>query len=341
MWVYYMQPLAQDPSLSLPERLISLAYPLLDLLLLIVLVRLLLTRGARNGSMGWLVASTIMLLGADAWFTQLSTTSGYQAGDLVDGLWLLAYVCWGVAALHPSTARELTPFYDAAVKPSRVRIALLATAGLVLPALLWFRAAHGLDTEPALALGSLLVFGLTAIRMALLVREVETKAATLAVQGSALEAALARKHDLEEQLRRQAFNDDLTGLANRRFFGDRLQQALLRGERSLHSVALLFVDVDDSRPSTTPTVTAPEIEFCARWVRASRAACERATPWLVGAGTSSPCSSGMRTVPRRPSRRRSEFRLPWPHPLPATKETFGSEAPWGWCSKAPATPTPC
>lgn|GEM_PF-4219833 len=87
-----MQPLAQDPSLSLPERLISLAYPLMDLLLLIVLVRLLLTRRARDGSMGWLVASTIMLLGADAWFTLLSTTSGYQAGDLVDGLWLLAYV---------------------------------------------------------------------------------------------------------------------------------------------------------------------------------------------------------------------------------------------------------
>lgn len=244
-WVYYMQPLAQDPSLSLPERLISLAYPLMDLLLLIVLVRVLLTRGARNGSMGWLVASTIMLLGADAWFTLLSTTSGYQAGDLVDGLWLLAYVCWGVAALHPSTAKEPTPRHEEAVKPSRLRIALLATAGLVLPALLWFRAAHGLDTEPALAFGSLLVFSLIATRMALLVREVETKAVKLAVQGRALEAALAQKHDLEDQLRRQAFYDDLTGLANRTLFGDRLQQAMLRGDRSFHSVALLFIDVDD------------------------------------------------------------------------------------------------
>lgn len=147
-WVYYMQPLAQDLSLSLPERLISLAYPLMDLLLLVVLVRLLLTRGARNGSTGWLVASTFLLLGADAWFALLSTTSGYQAGDLVDGLWLLAYVCWGVAALHPCTAREPTPLHEAAVKPSRVRIALLATAGLVLPALLWFRAAHGLTPSP-------------------------------------------------------------------------------------------------------------------------------------------------------------------------------------------------
>lgn len=131
------------------------------------------------------------------------------------------------------------------MKPSRLRIALLATAGLVLPALLWFRAAHGLDTEPALAFGSLLVFSLIATRMALLVREVETKAVKLAVQGRALEAALAQKHDLEDQLRRQAFYDDLTGLANRTLFGDRLQQALLRGDRSFHSVALLFIDVDD------------------------------------------------------------------------------------------------
>jgi diguanylate cyclase len=244
-WVYYMQPLAQDPSLSLPERLISLAYPLMDLLLLIVLVRMLLIRGARSGSMGWMVASTCLLLGADAWFTLLSTTSGYQPGDLVDGLWLLAYVFWGVAALHPSTVGEAPQHPEVAVKPSRLRIALLATAGLVLPALLWYRAAHGLDNEPALAFGSLLVFSLIAIRMALLVREVEAKAATLVIQSHALEAALAKKHELEERLRRQAFYDNLTGLPNRALFGDRLQQALLRGDRSLHRVALLFIDVDD------------------------------------------------------------------------------------------------
>lgn len=64
--------------------------------------------------------------------------------------------------------------------------------------------------------------------MALLVREVETKAAKLAVQGRALEAVLAEKHELEERLRRQAFYDDLTGLANRALFGDRLQQAVAR-----------------------------------------------------------------------------------------------------------------
>ena len=244
-WVFYLQPLAQDPSLSLPGRIISLAYPLMDLLLLIVMVRLLLVQGARNGSMTWLMAGTVALLAADGWYALLSVTTGYQTGDPVDGLWLLAYVFWGVAALHPSTAQADGPGFAAPLKPSRLRVAVLATAGLMLPALLWLRAASGLDTEPALAFGSSLVFSLIAIRMALLVREVETKAAKLAVQGRALEAVLAEKHELEERLRRQAFYDDLTGLANRALFGDRLQQALLRGDRSLHRVALLFIDVDD------------------------------------------------------------------------------------------------
>ncbi len=159
-WVFYMQPLAQDPSLSLSGRVISLAYPLMDLLLLIVMIRLLLMSGAPNAAMGWLVASTSTLLAADVWFALSSTTTGYQLGDLVDGLWLLAYVFWGVAALHPSAAREPAPRHQAPAKPTPLRTALLIVAGSTLPALLWFRAARGLNADPALAFGSLLVFGL-------------------------------------------------------------------------------------------------------------------------------------------------------------------------------------
>ncbi|MFL6139985.1 MAG: putative bifunctional diguanylate cyclase/phosphodiesterase [Frankiaceae bacterium] len=47
----------------------------------------------------------------------------------------------------------------------------------------------------------------------------------------------------EAELRRQASEDTLTGLANRRLFGERLEQALR--ERPPDEVAVLFVDIDD------------------------------------------------------------------------------------------------
>jgi diguanylate cyclase (GGDEF)-like protein/PAS domain S-box-containing protein len=49
---------------------------------------------------------------------------------------------------------------------------------------------------------------------------------------------------LEEQLTRQAFNDSLTGMANRALFRDRLEQALARSERSRGVLAVLLVDLD-------------------------------------------------------------------------------------------------
>ena len=54
----------------------------------------------------------------------------------------------------------------------------------------------------------------------------------------------ARK-GLEEELRRQAFHDSLTGLANRALFADRLEHALARTRRFRQPLAVLFIDIDD------------------------------------------------------------------------------------------------
>lgn len=46
-WVFMMQPYATDQSLPLFQRLVSMSYPLMDLVLLAVVVRMLLVRGER------------------------------------------------------------------------------------------------------------------------------------------------------------------------------------------------------------------------------------------------------------------------------------------------------
>jgi hypothetical protein len=53
-WTFLMKPIAADPSLSLPERLISLAYPLADVLLLAMAARLATSPGARRSPTGCL-----------------------------------------------------------------------------------------------------------------------------------------------------------------------------------------------------------------------------------------------------------------------------------------------
>ncbi|MEO6318289.1 MAG: EAL domain-containing protein [Acidimicrobiales bacterium] len=56
---------------------------------------------------------------------------------------------------------------------------------------------------------------------------------------------VTEQRSLEGQLRKRAFNDELTGLANRALFTDRVGQALRRRSSHPSTAALLFLDLDD------------------------------------------------------------------------------------------------
>jgi diguanylate cyclase (GGDEF)-like protein/PAS domain S-box-containing protein len=56
---------------------------------------------------------------------------------------------------------------------------------------------------------------------------------------------VSERKRLEQQLTHQAFHDPLTGLANRALFRDRVSHALTLARRQGHTIAVLFLDLDD------------------------------------------------------------------------------------------------
>ena len=173
-WVFLIAPSANDPSLSLLERVTSVAYPLMDVLLLTVALRLMFAPGAREASYAFLVTGLVSYLVADAVYTLLAFGNAYQTGDIVDAGWLIAAAAFAIAALHPSMRDLSEPAPDREVRLTRRRIALLAGAALLMPTTLAVRSIRGDSFDVVLlTVASAVIFILVVVRMTELIHEVE------------------------------------------------------------------------------------------------------------------------------------------------------------------------
>src|SRR5204862_78068 len=56
---------------------------------------------------------------------------------------------------------------------------------------------------------------------------------------------ISERKAFEDQLAHQAFHDPVTKLANRALFSDRVEHALMRTQRGVHEIAVMFIDLDD------------------------------------------------------------------------------------------------
>ena len=56
---------------------------------------------------------------------------------------------------------------------------------------------------------------------------------------------VSERKAFEEQLAHQAFHDPVTSLANRALFSDRVEHALMRAQRGVPDIAVMFIDLDD------------------------------------------------------------------------------------------------
>ena len=217
-WVFLIGPIWSAEGEPLVSRLVGVAYPFCDVLLFAMMVRLATATAKWNPASRLLAGAGGALLVADALFAAegFSTAiSDYQS--MLDITWLLAYLLWGAAALHPSMHALSAPAPRRTVSTSTGRLAALAAAVLIGP---------GLIGGEVLA-GAPLSVGPVAV---------ESTAMVLLV--------LARVRDLVKQLADSGLYDALTGLPNRRLFLDRLERSLALWHRSATPFAVLFVDLD-------------------------------------------------------------------------------------------------
>src|SRR6266545_947289 len=158
-WVFLMEPIVADSTQSIPQIGVALAYPMLDILMLGVLVRLFLAPGRRVPALQLLIGALVGFLAADFVYAGLILNDSYQTGQLVDGGWLLGAAFWGTSALHPSMRNVAEPVEMGEVPFSGWRLLLLAAASLMAPAVLVIQWANGQPIDiPVIATGCMVLF---------------------------------------------------------------------------------------------------------------------------------------------------------------------------------------
>jgi diguanylate cyclase (GGDEF)-like protein len=215
-WLYLIAPQARADSPTL-VKVTSVAYPVMDLAMLAVALRLILGAGRRTPSFSLLSANLLAIFAADTIYVGQQLAGVYHTGNWLDALWLVGNLSLGAAALHP-TMRWLgdpSPVGDQQLGP--IRIMALCLAALVAPAtLLVHGAGEPVQDLPVIAAACGILFMLAIIRLAALVAD----------------------------QRKLAITDGLTGLHTRRFFEAQLPLEVQRSRRSGAPLAVIIVDID-------------------------------------------------------------------------------------------------
>ena len=227
MWVFIIRPAVGDPSVSSLGQFVGILYPIGDIVVLAMIVRLLIGGGRRTPAYWILAATVLVFLTADiTWATinQLGLEPGPHSIRLLQMLFLVGYAMFGLAALHPSV-RDVGD--EGSARRSQVSPALLAVLSVVCllaPGILVQEViGHQINDGIAIAIGSAALFLLVVLRMAQLLREVERQSS---------------------RLRELTHVDALTGLPNRRAWSVELPRAIERAHRDGRPLAVAMLDLD-------------------------------------------------------------------------------------------------
>ena len=147
-WLFLIDPYARAAGLTWWQKAFAIAYPLGDILVLAMLLRLIVGRGGISRSLLLLTAGTVGLLTADVLYGLIQLNGTWRTGSAVELGWAVLYGAWAAAALHPSMRLLTKPVpMRAGAETGTGRLSLLTLASLIAPAILLTEAVRGVRSN--------------------------------------------------------------------------------------------------------------------------------------------------------------------------------------------------
>jgi signal transduction histidine kinase len=197
-WIFLIVPYVRQPDLTLLQRLVSIYYPLGDVVLLAMAVRLWRAGSQSTAAFRLLTVSLVALLIGDTVYGLSQLTVGWVPGGALDLSWVVFYLSLGAAALHPSMRSLSEPVAPPTPSLTWRRRILLTGATLMAPAMLVIQTARHQPLDVAVnAAGTVVLFVLLTARMTSLA----SQAADQAARQQERERALAKVLEAAQQER--------------------------------------------------------------------------------------------------------------------------------------------
>ncbi len=197
-WVLQIAPYLHDPTMGLLPKLVSVAYPLGDIMLLAAVIRLILDSGRRQPAFYLVTASVVSLLVTDFVYGVMTLNNAFHHQLLLDLGWTAYQMLWAAAALHPSMVALQEPSSDQReAKLTPLRLSLLTGASLIAPVCILLKELRRGDLDLIVIIcASVVLFGFVVMRMVDLVRQQERSVArerTFAEEKARLMAEIQRR----------------------------------------------------------------------------------------------------------------------------------------------------
>jgi GGDEF domain-containing protein len=242
VWYFILRPVIATSEADPLTVGLSLAYPVLDLVLLGGMMSILVRqpKGSSRTALRLFVGGLALFVSADLLFGYLSVQNLYVSGSLVDGVWILGSLLMVLGAHHQYSAAGTPVSVEAISEPPTglgawclPYLAVAAAYGLLVVLM------QGQWAEPQ---GGVLL-GAVALTVLVVLRQAGTQQEHAQLYAVACKE-LALRRELEATLAYQASHDALTGLPNRRLLDERLTTLLGAAGGPRRTFALMLLDLD-------------------------------------------------------------------------------------------------